>query len=58
VIGVYGLFSSGFRTGNGITLAVLGSLWGIGPAVALGGGFLVVAAVVMAWFMRARPGIS
>jgi MFS family permease len=58
VIGVYGMFSSGFRTGNGITLAVLGSLWGIGPAVALGGGFLVVAAVVMAWFMRARPGIS
>jgi hypothetical protein len=52
------MFSSGFRTGNGITLAVLGSLWGIGPAVALGGGFLVVAAVVMAWFMRARPGIS
>jgi hypothetical protein len=56
VIGVYGMFSSGFRTGNGITLAVLGTLWGIGPAVAVGGAFLVVAALVMWWFMRADRG--
>jgi MFS family permease len=56
VIGVYGMFSSGFRTGNGITLAVLGTLWGIGPAVAAGGGFLVVAALVMGWLMRTDRG--
>ncbi|MGO1321114.1 MAG: MFS transporter [Galactobacter sp.] len=54
VIGVYGMFSSGFRVGNGVTLAVLGTLWGIGPAVALGGAFMVVAALVMGWFMRAN----
>lgn len=52
VIGVFTMFSSGFRTGNGITLAVLGGLWGIGPAVAIGGGVLVVAALVMGWVMR------
>jgi MFS family permease len=52
VIGVYGMFSSGFRTGDGINLAVLGSLWGIGPAVAIGGAFLLVAALVMGWYMR------
>ncbi|MGO3151020.1 MAG: MFS transporter [Galactobacter sp.] len=58
VIGVYGMFSSGFRIGNGITLAVLGTMWGIGPAVALGGGFLVVAALVMGWYMRANRSSS
>lgn len=56
VIGVYTMFSSGFRTFNGITLAVLGSFWGIPAAVAVGGGFLVVAALVMGWVMRERRG--
>lgn len=54
VVGVYSMFSSGLRTGNGITLAVLGSLWGIGAAVAAGGAFLVLATLVVAALLRGR----
>jgi MFS family permease len=52
VVGVYSMFGSGLRTGNGLTLALLGSLWGIPVAVAIGGGFLVVSSLVMALVMR------
>jgi MFS family permease len=48
VVGVYNMFSSGLRTGNGVTLAVLGTLMGVGPAVAIGGAALVVGAGVVA----------
>jgi MFS family permease len=48
VVGVYNMFGSGLRTGNGITLAVLGAAMGVGPAVAIGGAALVVGALVVA----------
>lgn len=46
VYGVYGVFSAGFRTGNGITLGVLGALFGIPLSIALCAGLLVVGAVI------------
>ncbi|GAA3342691.1 MFS transporter [Curtobacterium pusillum] len=48
VVGVYNMFGSGMRTGNGITLAVLGAAVGVGSAVAIGGAALVVGALVVA----------
>ena len=48
VIGVYSMFGSGLRTGNGITLGVLGSLLGVAGAVAVGGLALVVGALAIA----------
>ncbi|MDQ8047256.1 MAG: MFS transporter [Patulibacter sp.] len=47
IVGVYNTFGQGLRTGNGITLAFLGTALGIGPAVAAGGAVLVVAAAVV-----------
>ncbi|QCR52574.1 MFS transporter [Brachybacterium sp. SGAir0954] len=48
VIGVYSMLTTGLRTGNGITLAVLGSLIGVTGTVLVGGGVLAVGAVVIA----------
>jgi len=53
VVGVYNMFGSGLRTGNGVTLAVLGSLLGIGWAVAWGGIALVIGALII-WAVMAR----
>ena len=53
VVGVYNMFGSGLRTGNGVTLAVLGSLLGIGWAVAWGGIALVIGALII-WVVMAR----
>ncbi|MEE1618604.1 MFS transporter [Brachybacterium sp. J153] len=48
VIGVYSMLTTGLRTGNGITLAVLGSFIGVTGTVLVGGVTLVVGAVVIA----------
>jgi MFS family permease len=45
VYGVYGVFASGLRTGNGITLGVLGALLGIPFSIALCAALLVVGAL-------------
>ncbi|MFC0676018.1 MFS transporter [Brachybacterium hainanense] len=47
VIGVYGMFGSGMRTGNGLTLAVLGSLVGVTGAVLAGGVALALGALLV-----------
>lgn len=52
VVGVYNMFGSGLRTGNGVTLAVLGSLLGIGWAVAWGGIALIIGTVIL-WIVMA-----
>jgi MFS family permease len=54
VVGVYNMFGSGLRTGNGITLAVLGAALGVGSAVAIGGIALVVGALVVALVIALR----
>lgn len=54
VIGVYNMFGSGLRTGNGVTLALLGAWLGIGPAVAVGGAALVLGTLIIAATMRGR----
>lgn len=54
VVGVYNMFGSGLRTGNGVTLAVLGTLLGIGWAVAWGGIALIVGTVIIWWVMAAQ----
>jgi MFS family permease len=46
VYGVYGVFASGLRTGNGITLGVLGAIFGIPLSIAACAAILVVAAIV------------
>lgn len=48
VVGVYNMFGSGLRTGNGVTLALLGAALGVGTAVWIGGAALVVGALVVA----------
>lgn len=48
VVGVYNMFGSGLRTGNGVTLAVLGAALGVGTAVWIGGAVLVLGALVVA----------
>ncbi len=53
IVGVYNMFGQGLRTGNGITLALVGTAFGIGPAVALGGGLLVVGTLVV-WLVVSR----
>jgi MFS family permease len=52
VYGVYGVFASGLRTGNGITLGVLGALIGIPFSIALCAGLLVVGAIVSGLYAR------
>ncbi|MCJ1714322.1 MFS transporter [Curtobacterium sp. VKM Ac-2922] len=48
VVGVYNMFGSGLRTGNGVTLALLGAALGVGTAVWIGGAALVVGALAVA----------
>jgi MFS family permease len=57
VVGVYAMVGSGLRTGNGLSLALLGSWWGIGPAVAIGGAFLVVATLTLGIVMSRRRSV-
>jgi MFS family permease len=52
VYGVYGVFASGLRTGNGITLGVLGALIGIPHSIALCAALLVVGAIVAGLYAR------
>jgi MFS family permease len=56
ILGVYGMFASGLRTGGGVTLGVVGSLLGIIPAVGAFAAILVVTSMGTWWFARrARP---
>jgi MFS family permease len=57
VVGVYAMVGSGLRTGNGLSLALLGSWWGIGPAVAIGGAFLVVATLTLGIVLSRRRSV-
>ncbi|HEY1529964.1 MAG TPA: MFS transporter [Galbitalea sp.] len=52
VYGVYGVFASGLRVGNGITLGVLGAFVGIPFSVALCAGILIVGTIVSGVFSR------
>jgi MFS family permease len=52
VYGVYGVFASGLRVGNGITLGVLGAFLGIPFSVALCAGILIVGTIVSGVFSR------
>ncbi|MEF2975950.1 MFS transporter [Subtercola sp. YIM 133946] len=54
-VGVFNMVGQGFRTGNGITLAVLGTAIGVVPAVAVGGAALAVGAGLIGWYARGRP---
>jgi MFS family permease len=56
VYGVYGVFASGLRTGNGITLGVLGAFMGIPYSIALCAAILVLGAVVSGLYGRRRAG--
>jgi hypothetical protein len=61
VYGVYGVFASGFRTGNGITLGILGALIGIPFSIALCAALLVVGAIasgIYAWSGRSREQLA
>ncbi|MGY5765018.1 MFS transporter [Brachybacterium sp. DNPG3] len=53
VIGVYSMLTTGLRTGNGITLAVLGSIIGVTGTVLVGGAAVAVGAVVIAALIAA-----
>jgi hypothetical protein len=52
VYGVYGVFASGLRVGNGITLGVLGAILGIPYSIALCAAILIVGAVVSGLYGR------
>ncbi|MCG7308110.1 MFS transporter [Brachybacterium sp. ACRRE] len=59
VVGVYNMIGSGLRTGNGLTLALLGAAVGVTGAVLVGGavlaiGSVLIAALVWVGFARAR----
>jgi MFS family permease len=54
VYGVYGVYASGLRTGNGITLGVLGALLGIPLSIALCAALLVVGAIVSGLYGRSK----
>ncbi|MGI3781250.1 MAG: MFS transporter, partial [Janthinobacterium lividum] len=54
VVGVYNMFGSGLRTGNGITLAVLGAAVGVSSAVAVGAVVLVLGTLVIALVIAIR----
>jgi MFS family permease len=58
VYGLYGVFASGFRTGNGITLGVLGALIGIPYSVALCAALLVVGAIAAGLAARGGRQVS
>jgi len=54
VVGVYNVFGSGLRTGNGLTLALLGAALGVATAVAVGGIVLVAGTLVVALVIALR----
>ena len=54
VVGVYNMFGMGLRTGNGLTLALLGAALGVSSAVAVGGVVLVVGALAVALVIAVR----
>jgi MFS family permease len=58
VVGVYNMFASGLRTGNGISLALLGAALGVGSAVAIGGAVLVLGALTVALVIAVRVGVA
>jgi MFS family permease len=54
VVGVYNMFGSGLRTGNGVTLALLGAAVGVGSAVAVGGVALMAGTLGVALVIALR----
>jgi MFS family permease len=58
VVGAYNMFASGLRTGNGVTLAILGAAFGVGTAVAIGAAVLAVGTVVVAVLIRLRGAVD
>jgi MFS family permease len=52
VYGLYGVFASGLRTGNGITLGVLGALIGIPLSIALCAALLVIGSIAAGLYAR------
>ncbi|HEY0247940.1 MAG TPA: MFS transporter [Gryllotalpicola sp.] len=54
VLGVYGTFSQGLRTGGGLTLGGVGALLGVAPTVAVFSGVLTVGAFVAWWYASRR----
>jgi MFS family permease len=61
VYGVYGVFASGLRTGNGVTLGVLGALLGIPLSIAICAALLVVGAIasgLYGWSGRRREKLA
>jgi hypothetical protein len=59
VIGAYSMFSRGMSTFSGVTVAVLGSLFGIPSSVLIGGGVLAIGALLTAGYMaRGRAAVS
>ena len=55
VFGVFGMFSSGLRVGNGVTLSLLGSAIGVAAAVSLAAVVLVVCAIVVGVYVHLPP---
>lgn len=55
IVGVFNMFGQGFRTGNGVMLALVGSALGLGNAVALGALALVIGALVAGGLIVAGP---
>ena len=54
VVGVYNMFGMGLRTGNGLTLALLGAALGVGTAVAIGGVALMAGALAVGLVIALR----
>lgn len=52
VFGVFGMFGSGLRTANGLTLSILGAAIGVTHSVALCAGVLIVGTVVAGAYAR------
>ncbi|HEX4443571.1 MAG TPA: MFS transporter [Galbitalea sp.] len=52
VYGVYGVFASGLRTGNGLTLGILGAILGIPYSIALCAALLVIGTIVLGLYSR------
>lgn len=60
-LGVYGMFASGFRTGGGVTLGVVGAALGVSGAIAVFSALLVVGALAAWWYgasARRRAGAT
>jgi hypothetical protein len=54
VIGLYGMSAMGLRAGSGLTIGILGTLFGVQPAVAVSALLLCAVAVAMLLFVRVR----